>query len=499
MKVIINHSSNLSELQSQFCFSNCIYIIGIEQQTYGTKTSPLVIPENSTLIFEGGKFIGGYVKLNNTSQNDIYYTVWENVKISGKFNNEILRPEWFGAIGNGIHDDTIALQQCIDLASQTASSTKLLGKKYKITHTIKIITGTVLEGLLPGDYYIYNGTEIIAELLNDRIALDINSANDTSGCYKFILRNFGLIMGNSVIPTTALRLYSISNTCPREGLIEGVFAFGFSIGFDLNAFSYVKIQRIDISHCTIGINIAKIGGYTEFMWLDDIYINTDAPNAIGIKLEGGSNIYFNKIDIAGCIKGFWMCSLNAIFNIFINRLSVENCLNCICIHAQSQYITRIKLSEITIYSLNNNSDGIIFSRNPPFNIEDSIFNDLFDASPTNNNFIKIEEIGMDTCVFNGIRTYNKLTGFSHVKKVEILRIHSSGTFIIPEGTNEHYKYIVSSFSPLDFAPIAMLSTARSFDYSYVCSNIQMGELSITIKFNGILDKPLLLCYNFPQL
>lgn len=37
MKVIINHSSNLSELQSQFCFSNCIYIIGIDGMHDDTK------------------------------------------------------------------------------------------------------------------------------------------------------------------------------------------------------------------------------------------------------------------------------------------------------------------------------------------------------------------------------------------------------------------------------------------------------------------------------
>lgn len=91
MKVIISQSSNFTELQSQFSSPNCIYVIGIEQQTFGTFTSPLVIPENSTLIFEGGKFIGGYVKLNNTVQNDVYYRVWENVEISGTFEHYVWR------------------------------------------------------------------------------------------------------------------------------------------------------------------------------------------------------------------------------------------------------------------------------------------------------------------------------------------------------------------------------------------------------------------------
>lgn len=509
MKVIISQSSNFAELQSQFSSPNCIYVIGIEQQTFGTATSPLVIPDNSTLEFIGGKFIGGYVQLNDTVQNDVFYTVWDNVEISGTspnymwkiFRNDTLRPEWFGAIGNGVHDDTKALQQSIKLASACGSIVKLSPKRYTITETLQIFSGTHIEGTLPGsiDLYTQTGTSIEVNLTTDNIALDINSANDISGCYKFILRNFSIVMSNSNIPTTALRLYSIADSCPREGLIEGVFVYGFNIGFDLNAFSYVKIQRINISHCTIGINIVKSGTYTEFIWFDNIYINTDAPNAIGINIEDGSYLYFDEIDIAGCIKGLYINSKSGVLNLFANRLSMENCTNSIHVHANSQHITRIKLSEVAIYRMPDNENGIIFSRNMPYNIEDCVFTDLFDASSNNKNFIKIEEIGMSTCTFDGIRTYDKLTGFSNVKKVGLLRIPNSGAFVIPEGTNGYYKYVVSSLSPLDYAPLLMISTQRSIDFNYVCNNTQMGELSIGIDFSGILESPLLVYYSFPQL
>lgn len=517
MKVIINHSSNLSELQSQFCFSNCIYIIGIEQQTYGTKTSPLVIPENSTLIFESGKFIGGYVKLNNTSQNDVLYTVWDNVEISGtstdfiikNLKNDIIRPEWFGAIGNGVHDDTKALQQAIKIASTCGSTVKLSARRYLITETIHIQSGTHIEGTLQGNFdrNVHTGSSIEVNLNSDSIALDINSNYkeegiyvDPSGCYKFILKDFGLINKKIDTPSIGIRLYSEGEKAsPRNGTIENLFVNSFDTGFLLNALSYVKFNNISIGFSRMSIHIAKIGHYIEFGWFSNIYINTNNPNAIGIKIENGSNLYFNEIDINDCEHGFWVNVITSIYNLFINRINITRCKYSMKFHAASEYMTRSKISEISIHGTPNDGYGILFSRNSPYGFNDCVFMDLFDALPTQVDFIRIEDMWMGSIVFDRLRTSNKISGLAHVKKVGVLSIPNYGEFIIPAGTINNFSHNVTTRSPFDFTPIVIVSPQRNLAISSTCSNTQSGNLSINISFQGVLQEPLLITFFFPQL
>ena len=514
MKIIINQSSNLAELQNQFRYSNCVYIIKVEQQTFGTADSPLVIPENSTLIFDGGKFTGGHVRLNNTIQNDVYYTVWENVEISGTFEhyvwrifkNEMIRPEWFGAVGDGINDDTQALQQAIKIASACGSVVKLSARRYLITKTVHIFSATHIEGTLPGsiDRNIQTGTSIEAKLTTDNIALDANASYekdgvkvDPSGCYKFILRDFSIVNVNTN-SGIGLRLYSKDDTCPRNGVIENVFVYSFATGLELNAFSYVKMSYMSITDCQTSIHIDPKGGYAEFIWFSNIYINTNALNAVGIKIENGNNIYFNEIDINSCKYGFWANAVKAIYNLFVNKMNVTGCINSVWFYAKDQYIARVKMSEVSIYSFPNSEVGILFSRVAPYSIEDSVFTDLFDSVTTEADFIRIEDIGMNSSVFDGIRTNNKLSGLSHVRKVGVLSIPTCGEFIIPAGTIGQYNHIVSSSSPFDYNPVVTVSPQRNVALSSTCSNVQMGNLTINVLFEEELQQDLLVRYSFPQ-
>ena len=517
MKIIINQSSNFADLQSQFCFSNCIYVIGIAQQTFGTSTSPLVIPENSTLIFEGGKFMGGYVKLNNTTQNDVYCTVWENVEISGTlenniwkiFKNDTIRPEWFGAIGDGIHDDTKALQKSIKLASACGAIVKLSPRRYLIKKTLYILSGTHIEGTLAGsiDRSVQIGTSIESDLISGNIALDLNSnykengiIMDPSGCYKFIMKDFSIINKNTNQDFIGIRLYSEGEQAsPRNGVIDNLIVNSFDTGLELNSLSYVKFHNISIGFCRMGIHITQVGIYIEFGWFSNIYINTDTPNAIGLKVESGNNLYFNEIDINDCEYGFWVNVLTPIFNFYANRFNITRCIYSAWFHATSEYMTRAKVSEISIYGTADNGCGMLFSREMPYGFDDCVFTDLFDALSTQADFIRIENMGMNTSVFDRIRTYNKLSGLSHVKKAGVLSIPNFGTFIIPAGTVGFFTHTVSSSSPFDFAPMVIVSPQRDFALSSTCSNTQMGNLSINISFQDELQEALLVRYFFPQL
>ena len=103
-------------------------------------------------------------------------------------------------------------------------------------------------------------------------------------------------------------------------------------------------------------------------------------------------------------------------------------------------------------------------------------------------------MGMSSSVFDRIRTYNKLSGLSHVRKVGVLSIPTCGEFIIPAGTIGQYNHIVSSSSPFDYNPVVTVSPQRNV----ACSNVQMGNLTINVLFEEELQQDLLVRYSFPQ-
>ncbi len=57
--------------------------------------------------------------------------------ISGSIKNEFLRPEWFGAVGNGKNDDTTSMENAIESSIRTRTQLLLKGQ-YKITRPITV-------------------------------------------------------------------------------------------------------------------------------------------------------------------------------------------------------------------------------------------------------------------------------------------------------------------------------------------------------------------------
>lgn len=67
-----------------------------------------------TLKFEGGSLNNGILKCDNTIINNANFVVLNNCSFSGTILSEYVRPEWFGAIGNGIADDSNAIISSIN-------------------------------------------------------------------------------------------------------------------------------------------------------------------------------------------------------------------------------------------------------------------------------------------------------------------------------------------------------------------------------------------------
>lgn len=513
MEIVVAKASSFDELACQFVWENAKYIIEHDQETFGTAKSPLVIPEGAMLEFRGGCFKGGYVSLNDFVQNDVLYPVWKNVKflyptsnyIKKGFQNKYLRPEWFGAVGDGDTDDSIAMQQCIDVAKNCGVMVYLSSKRYLMTRTIQLYSGNHIEGCISGnlDRNLQIGAALVFKLAeSQKIAIDLYSSNngvtDPSGCYKFIINRIGIINLKEQISDVGIRLSTENNTAPREGIIDNVFIRNFETGILANSLSYMKFSNICLFKFKTGFKFDKVGKYLEFAWLNEVYMNTNESDAIGIDINSGNNLYFDKIDVNDCNIGVWLHADYPLFSIFFSRINLTRCVTCVDIKADSSHVTRLNFSGIT---LDYFSHGFVFDRSGSYNIGDSAFSEVFDSTSSTNKlfFNKDSSLGLRSCLFEKIRALGGVSGLSNVRKLEMLNVPSFGEFIMPAGV-QSFVYTVVDRSVIDFAPMVIVDCAvRNIAYSVEVKNTQFSELKIIVETETILTESIRFKYLFPQL
>ena len=99
--------------QEMICHKNTIYIV----RNDFVLINNLTIPRGCELIFDGGSVNGPYILTgsNTKIQAPSKQVFGDDVMFAGKWSAEEAYPEWFGAKGNGLTDDTQSIQKLLDI------------------------------------------------------------------------------------------------------------------------------------------------------------------------------------------------------------------------------------------------------------------------------------------------------------------------------------------------------------------------------------------------
>ena len=150
---LFNNTGDLNYLSNYDTWELALADIGTTEITL-TVDVPMVLTGNittpSTLSLHwlsGAVTNGAYTfDINGNLAAGRYQLFGDTVTVTGNIQAEYIVPQWFGAVGDGVTDDTDAIHAAIDLALSTGNGVRLGPERYYITHSINIPQTTASEG-----------------------------------------------------------------------------------------------------------------------------------------------------------------------------------------------------------------------------------------------------------------------------------------------------------------------------------------------------------------
>jgi len=502
--------------------SNGTYMLTIDYAVNGT----LSLNANVTIVFAGGRFTGsGTINGNNTTFVAPPIQIFDStIQFSGTWKMEKVYAENFGDT-NGSNSD-IAINKALKFSNISGCIVQLLGKVYTITQTIQILGGTSLEGTIAGPSQPYDslasqyGTVILASGTVDAINITTTNAiingvpnPDFIDCYRFSLKNLTIrhtgsgIAVNIEAKTTKVPNNEILAPTPRAGILMNMriqYTTTGNYGIRVAGGSYIKFDTIYING---GKGILLTDNYLqEFLWFDKVIVNN--VDGISFEIKKGSYIYLTEVDTNDSDIGL-MINTDGLgigtFNVFVNRFNSARCGIGIAVNASNVWITRLKISNSTIYQVADQPKtiiaGISLANYAGNYIADSIFENIdIDVIGTPNvNYYAINENWGGTncltnCRFINIKTLEKTQLSDNKTQLIVANILQSGVYIA-SSVNSNQSFQLTNKSPFPNKPVVIVSTNQLIPFSVSTSNTKGGVCSVTVNFaNTPLSLPIIYYY-----
>ena len=264
----------------------------------------ITIPTNCILDFDGGSISGAYtITGNNTGIEAGLIKIFNtDITFSGTWATKYINIKNFGAVGDGVIDDTNAFVSAlnfVDIANNLENGSISPGQqmkgsrvfipngRYKISNTLHIKSQTIFEGETT------NGV-IINSSANIGIQIDGTLYNGSYIGDNIILRNFYLLMDNN----SKIGIKNNANTPISNSLFENFYIQGAEVGIIFKALWNNRFSNINILLANVGIILSND---TNMGNNNNIFENVKCVscNKCGVYLKSANGLTSNNLNIEG--------------------------------------------------------------------------------------------------------------------------------------------------------------------------------------------------------
>lgn len=478
--------------------ANTVYIIQYDYILKGNIT----IPANCVLKFEGGSISGTYtITGQNTGINAGLVKIFNtDVTFAGSWNVAEAYPEWFGAVGDGVIDDTLSFQKTVDLIHLHGGIIKMASVTYFI------LGANQNKGILPKSNVTIKGTGSSKFLLGSKDANIISNlipykAGDYTEIVNFWIEDIIFDSNGSVLGDPSSDEYS----------------FGFYIFYGINvgarrckfinsyygAINYQRCRRnVYIEDCyfeNIGnYSDAHLGKYSAF-GADGVPYDTTSMEGLYVyrnkvincgrfcRINGSlntkrygeqRNIIFKDNYIENCGQGFYTINSGIVRNVtFDNNIFKNIKVRAISILCNTENLEGEKPAYGDNIQIINNK-FLYDSTNPPMNNGSVIYLDILNNATISNNII--QHFGASTsCRITPISLLNTKLNASQTYNAQI-QIFDNNFF-----TDEKFANIINSVNNYD---LLLNGNVISFVVSFVLIAIEENNNNKVLLTNNIFPK-----------
>lgn len=233
--VVVVRPGNIQSIANQMSHETTIYVIKQQLDLCGKR---LQIPKNSILKFKGGSVCNGEIVGNNTRISARIRQIFgDNLALSGSWNVQESYPEWFGAVGDGLTDDTWSIQRTMESALQCRV---VFQRK---TYIVNVVPGIDNDT----QRIIFSGCRA-PEMIGYGTVIRLGD-NDNCNLYKY--KGFGAMFSVYTLDSFFVKgitfdfNYETNPIYQTEGIRQGI-----QENTQQNAFQFRRVRKVTIDHCT---------------------------------------------------------------------------------------------------------------------------------------------------------------------------------------------------------------------------------------------------------